>query len=125
MCYLRSLFGNTFWASVLALFMASVGVAQTLKGASVPMVIDETTAFAWPVMLLAVVSAGGYVTMVVTNRNHRDNPTIHRTEAQITENHPTREVCDEKHKALLNQLEIMQKTTERMEAKIDALAEKH
>ena len=116
MTWLRSLFGNTFWASVFCLFIATVATAQASKGQPPSVVIDQTTAFSWPIMVLAVISAAGYVTMVVKNDNHRNNPTIHLTEEKIEEKHPTREVCDVKHAELLGRFD-------RLEEKVDRLIE--
>jgi len=103
--FLRTLFGASFWCSLLTLLACSVGVAQVLKRQGSAVVIDETIMFSWPVMLLAVVSAAGYVTMVVANNNHRNDSHIHLTEEQMDARHPSREVCDLKHSELLKRLD--------------------
>ena len=124
MTWLRSLFGNTFWASVFCLFIATVATAQASKGQPPSVVIDQTTAFSWPIMVLAVISAAGYVTMVVTNANHRNDKSIHLTEEKITEKHPTREVCDGKHNEITRRFDEGVERFDRLEAKLDKLLEK-
>jgi len=124
MTWLRSFFGNIFWASLFCLFIATAAVAQMSRGQPPSVVIDQTTAFSWPIMVLAVISAAGYVTMVVTNSNHRNDKSIHLTAQQVEQKHPTREVCDEKHNEITRRFDEGVERFDRLEAKLDKLLEK-
>lgn len=128
---LKNLCGNLAWACVLVWLSAAVGYAQGTKGVSAPIIIDQTVAFSWPILLCLVMAAGGYVTMAMSTKVHHDNKAIHVTPEQAAELSNRPEICDLKHIAMMQQFAHIREQFanhesifKRIEDKVDRLTER-
>lgn len=128
---LKNLFGNIAWTCVLVWLSAAIGYAQGLKGTPAPIIIDQTVAFSWPILLVLVMAAGGYVTVAMNTKGHHDNRAIHLTPEQAAELSNRPEICDLKHISMMQQFSQIRDQIakheaifERIEDKLDKLAER-